>query len=67
MKNNLNGWENSIASYISPKIALTNDDFRLLIFKDFVVIGYSDKNNKPKQMTKKVDIKEFGFLYVNKK
>ncbi len=59
---NLEGWKNSIASYASPSISLTSADFRLLIFKDFVVIGYSDKNDKPRQLTKKTDIKEFEFL-----
>lgn len=59
---NSKGWENSIASYASPSISLTSANFRFLIFKDFVVIGYTDKNNKPRQLTKKIDIKEFGFL-----
>ncbi len=59
---NSDGWGNSIASYASPSISLTSTDFRFLIFKDFVVIGYTDKNNKPRQLTKKTDIKEFGFL-----
>ncbi|MEH0154080.1 hypothetical protein V6R21_08010 [Limibacter armeniacum] len=60
--NNSTGWGNSIASFASPNISLTSGNLRFLIFKDFVVIGYSDKNNKSRQLTKKVDIKEFGFL-----
>jgi hypothetical protein len=63
LMNNPNGWENSIASYASPKISLTNDNFRFLIFKDFVVIGYSDKNNEPRQLTKNIDMKVFEFIY----
>ena len=59
---NSKGWENSIASYALPSISLTSADYRFLIFKNFVVIGYSDKNDKPRQLTKKTDIKEFEFL-----
>jgi hypothetical protein len=65
--NNSKEWENSIASFSSPKISLTNDNFRFLIFTDFVVIGYSDKNNKTRQLTKKVDSNEFEFLNNLKK
>ena len=65
--NNSKEWENSIVSYGSPKISLTNDNFRFLIYTDFVVIGYSDKNNKPRQLTKKVDSNEFEFLNNLKK
>ncbi len=67
LRNNTNGWENSINSYSSPKISLTNENFRFLIFTDFVVIGYLDKNNKPRQLTKKVNLSEFEFLNNIKK
>jgi len=65
--NNSNGWDNSINSYSSPKISLTNENFKFLIFTDFVVIGYLDKNNKPRQLTKKVNLSEFEFLNDMKK
>tara|TARA_B100000809_G_scaffold265362_1_gene323964 strand:+ start:551 stop:952 length:402 start_codon:yes stop_codon:yes gene_type:complete len=59
---NLNGWEDSIVSYAEPKISLSNENFRLLIFTDFVIIGYLDNNNNAKQLTKKIDLNEFAFL-----
>ncbi|MCA0363940.1 MAG: hypothetical protein LCH67_07835 [Bacteroidetes bacterium] len=59
---NSKGWEKSIASYATPNIFITSADFRLLIFKNFVIIGYSDKNNKPMQLIKHTNIKEFEFL-----
>lgn len=62
LSNNTNGWENSIISYAQPEISLSNENFRLLIFTDFVVIGYLDKNNTPKQFTKRIDLNEFEFL-----
>ena len=62
LTNNSKGWKNSIASFVSPKISLTSDNFRFLIFEDFIVIGYTDKNNKSRQMTKENNLKNFEFL-----
>lgn len=61
-KNNPDGWESSIASWATPDIFLTSNDFRLLIFKDFVVVGFVDKSGKQRQYTKSVDKSEFNFL-----
>lgn len=61
-KNNQDGWESSIASWATPDISLTSDDFRLLIFKDGVVVGFADKSGKQKQYTKEADKSEFNFL-----
>ena len=62
LKNNPDNWESSIASWATPDILLTSDDFRLLIFKDFVVVGFADKSCKQTQYTKSVDKSEFNFL-----
>ncbi|MBP1672765.1 MAG: hypothetical protein H6Q25_580 [Bacteroidetes bacterium] len=59
---NSKGWENSYTSFAKPPISLTNNDFRLLVFKNFVVIGYTDKNQNSVQLTKKTTINEFEFL-----
>mgnify|MGYP006883393986 FL=1 len=64
--NNKTDWKNSIASFAQPSISVIGKDFRLLIFKDFVVIGYTDKNNKQRQITKQIDSREFEFL-IDKK
>ena len=61
-KNNPDGWESSIASWATSDIFLTSNDFRLLIFKDFVVVGFADKSGKQKQYTKEADKSEFNFL-----
>ena len=61
-KNNPDNWENSIASWATPDIFLTSNDFRLLIFKDFVVVGFVDKSGKQRQYTKAADQSEFNFL-----
>jgi len=39
----------------------------MLIFKDFVVIRFTDKNEKQKQITKQTDYKDFEFLIEEKK
>ena len=64
--NNKTDWKNSIASFAQPSISVIGKDFRLLIFNDFVVIGYTDKNNKQRQITKQTDSREFEFL-IDKK
>ena len=48
-KNNPDDWESSIASWATPNIFLSSNDFRLLIFKE-------------RQYTKTVDKSEFNFL-----
>lgn len=61
-ENNPDGWESSIASWATPDIFLTSNDFRLLIFKDFVVVCFADKSGKQRQYTKSADKSEFNFL-----
>jgi hypothetical protein len=61
-KNNPDNWKSSIASWATPDILLTSDDFRFIIFKDFVVVGFADKSGKQKQYTKDTDESEFNFL-----
>jgi hypothetical protein len=61
-KNNPDNWESSIASWATPDIFLTSNEFRLLIFKDFVVVGFADKSGKQRQYTKDADKSEFNFL-----
>ncbi len=61
-KNNPDNWESSIDSWATPDIFLTSNDFRLLIFKDFVVVGFADKSGKQRQYTKSTDKSEFNFL-----
>ena len=55
-------WKNSIVSYAQPTISLIGNNLSMLIFKDFVVIGFTDKNDKPRQITKQTDSKDFEFL-----
>jgi len=62
LKNNPSYWESSIASWATPDISLIGSDFRLLIFKDFVVVGFTDKSGKQKQYTKGTNESEFNFL-----
>ncbi len=61
-KNNPDNWESSIASWATPDIFLTSNDFRLLIFNDFVVVGFVDKSGKQRQYKKAADKSEFNFL-----
>jgi len=65
LKNNPDNWESSIASWAQPEISLISNNFRLLIFKDFIVISFTDKSGKQKQYTKVTDISEFIFLTGN--
>lgn len=65
LSNNKKGWKSDFNSWIHPDFTLTGNDFRLLIYNDFVVLGYTDKNNKPSQFTRKVNIKELEFLINN--
>jgi len=43
-------------------ISLIGTNFRLLIFKDFVVIGFYGQIGKQKQCTKEADESGFNFL-----
>tara|TARA_R110002050_G_scaffold300321_1_gene469156 strand:- start:318 stop:722 length:405 start_codon:yes stop_codon:yes gene_type:complete len=61
-KNNPDNWESSIASWATPDISLTGNDFRFLVFKDFVVVGFTDKSGKQKQYTKNSNETEFNFF-----
>jgi hypothetical protein len=61
-KNNPDNWESSIASWATPDILLMSNDFRLLIFKDFIVVSFTDKSGKQNQYTKDTDKSEFNFL-----
>ena len=63
---NTDGWSSSIASYAMPEISLTSEHFRLLIFKDFVVIGYIDSSGKSRQFTKKSNMTDFKFIDIKK-
>lgn len=65
LKKNHDNWQNSFVSYATPDISLIGNKFRLLIFKDFVVIGFTDKDGKVHLCTKKVNKSEFDFLIVN--
>ncbi len=64
--NNKTDWKSSIASFAQPKISVIGDDFRMLIFRDFVVIGYVDNKGKQKQFTKQTDYWDFKFLLSEK-
>jgi hypothetical protein len=59
---NSNQWNSSIDSWAQPKVFLNGKDFRLLIFNNFVVVGFNDKKGRPKQYTKEIEYKEFHFL-----
>ena len=62
LSENSNGWKSSIASYSTPDISLIGNNFRLLIYKNGVVIGFMNKSGKVEQMTKDVSESEFKFL-----
>jgi hypothetical protein len=66
-KEHSDNWESSIASWASPDISLTSNEFRFLVFKNFVVIGFIDISGKPRQYTRTVDKMEFDFLLENDK
>ncbi len=59
---NTDDWESSIASWATPDISLIGTDFRLLIFKDEAVVGFTDNNGNACQYTKSVKKAEFDFL-----
>jgi len=62
LRNNPDNWESSIASWATPNISLTSNDFRLLILKDFVVVGFTDRSGKKRQYMKDIEKSDFNFL-----
>ena len=62
-ENNKTGWETSPASYIS-EVFVRQGNFRLLYTSgtDGVVIGFTDRENNPKQYSKKIKKGELDFL-----
>jgi hypothetical protein len=63
LAHNKKGWENtSIGSWSLPDISLIGKYFKLLVYKDSVVLGFADHTGTMKEFTKKVDESEFGFL-----
>ena len=60
---NVDGWKSTFASY-SLNVYVGQKDFRLLynLGTDFVVIGFNDKSNRPKQYVKTIRNGELDFL-----
>jgi len=57
------GWNKDINSWASPEIFITDGkDFRLLIYKEGLVIGYKGNNGKVVQLRKRSSISNVGFL-----
>jgi hypothetical protein len=48
--NNDIDWRNSIASFTESSVLVVREDFRKLIFKEFVVIGFKDKNDESSRL-----------------
>ncbi len=64
---NENGWQTTPpASYVT-NISVTQGSFRLLYNKDAddVIVGFTDKNNNPRQYSKTIKKGELGFLSAN--
>ena len=64
--NNKSDWKSSIASFAQPSISIIGDDFRMLIFNDFVVVGFTDNKGKQRQYTKQTVFNDFEFLLREK-
>ncbi len=64
--NNPDKWKSSIASWAPADISLIGKDFRLLIYKDGVVVGFTDKEGKQRQFTRQTDKSDFDFLIEEK-
>ncbi len=62
---NSSHWKGSIASYAMSNISIIGNDFRFLIYKDFVVIGFVDNMGKQRQYTRPANRSDFDFL-INK-
>lgn len=55
-------WKGSIASYAISNISIIGNQFRFLIYKNFVVVGFVDKMGKQQQYTKATNWSDFDFL-----
>ena len=60
---NAAGWQRTIASWGTPEISLIGTNIRLLIFKDVIVVGFTDKKGKAQQYTKPIIKSQFDFLF----
>ena len=62
-RNNTTGWETTPASYAS-EVFVGQGNFRLLYTSgsDGVIIGFTDRENNPKQYSKKIKKGELDFL-----
>ncbi len=62
-ENNTTGWETTPASYVA-EVFVGQGNFRLLYTTgtDGVVIGFTDRENNPKQYSKKIKKGELDFL-----
>ena len=62
-ENNTKGWETTHASYVA-EVFVGQGNFRLLYTTgtDGVVIGFTDKENNPRQYSKKIKTGELDFL-----
>ena len=62
-ENNTAGWETAPASYVA-EVFVGQGNFRLLYTTgtDGVVIGFTDRENNPKQYSKKIKKGELDFL-----
>lgn len=63
---NRTDWKKSIASFAQPSISIIGDSFRMLIFNDSVVVGFTDDKGNQKQYTKQTDFYDFEFLLRDK-
>ncbi len=66
LRKNPDDWKNLYASVATPDISLTGKTFRFLVYENSIVIGFNDKNGKPRQCSKQVKKIEFNFLIENK-
>ena len=62
-ENNTTGWKSTPASYVA-EVFVGQGEFRLLYTTrtDGVVIGFTDRENNPKQYSKKIKKGELDFL-----
>lgn len=64
LSENSMGWRSSIASYSNPDLSLIGKNFRLLIYKNGVVIGFTNQLGEEEQMVKDINESEFNFLTI---
>lgn len=67
LNNNSTEWQSSIVSFAACKVDLSSKWFRALIYPRFVVLSFTDSNQKSQQLTKNVDTTLFNFLISDKK